>query len=1177
MGVATERHSRWLSLVDSILMLGSAFLVLVPSHDRNNSSHSIPANASLGYVSLAPRGAMHPDLQPLRSPVLEAEPAPKSFARRRITKTGLPSSSQRMNLSRPTKAQRVQSHAFFEQNDGQENSQVLYLSRGSSYGLFLTHTGIAISLPVPRIRQANTGTRERRYFSIHFKNANPRAEVTGIDLLPGTSNYFSGSDPKLWYTRIPQFARVRYSNLYPGIDLIFYFRDGHLEYDVDASPGADPDAVNFQIEGARITLTREGDASIRKGADELVRLRKPYALQGGESANRVSVGYSLRQGSLFFALGRYNRSRSLTIDPALIFASFIASDCAGCSDDVTDLAADNTGVYLTGSTNAPIFLGAVTGPASGAPQSSTFVVKLDPTGSRVLYSAFLGGNGGGLSLAVDAVGAAYVSGTIGFPAPANSAFPLTAGAFSAAVPSNAVGRVAYAAKLSPDGSNILYSTLLQQPISSGSPTNAFQYVTPSKIAVDSNGALYVAGVAARNGDPKPNSIWMDLPVTVGAFQTTLGADFVLKLNPTASGLDYATYIDGISSGAVSASTPYVSGVAVDSTGDAFVSGATSSSSFPTTAGAYQPSNPAPGFNSAFVMKLNPDGTAPIYSTLFGSNSQAFGLAIDSNGRAVITGSADFSLPLTPNSFCGGPTNSFVGFVAKFTADGSGLVYSTSLCSSSQGVAVAVDSAGAADALGVTESPADFQPFLLNPIQAYPPVGTANIALKLDTSGNLEWSTFLGQGGLGLVEAGTPLPRIAVDGNGATYVLDASDIPPTPNSVGPPLAASSPTSFNFLLKIAPSLGAPVPLVSPRLLSFANQNVGTSSVPADVQVGNFGDAPVSPVVLITGDFSETDNCSTAVAGGQKCDINVLFTPSTTGPRTGTLTVSFGGNVPPQTVSLNGNAGAPAVTLSPASLSFPSQAIGTTSVAQQVTITNGGTGPLIISSLQTTDQFASTNTCGAPIAPSGDCTVQVTFTPTAGGAQSGTLTISDNAPNSPQNLALNGNVTTSASIGLGVAPGGSASVTVAAGKSATYALAIGGSGLSGTASVACTGAPTGATCSVPTAVPLSAATAATFNATVTTTARSNVWFIPTGTTIWLWSLAILGCLFLTAVMAQQSARIQWRLAPLLAVALCSCGGGSSPTMTPNGTPAGTYSITVTATSGSATQTQTLILTVQ
>jgi Abnormal spindle-like microcephaly-assoc'd, ASPM-SPD-2-Hydin len=496
------------------------------------------------------------------------------------------------------------------------------------------------------------------------------------------------------------------------------------------------------------------------------------------------------------------------------------------------------------------------------------------------------------------------------------------------------------------------------------------------------------------------------------------------------------------------------------------------------------------------------------------------------------------------------------------------------------------------------SPASFQPALLQPIQGYIPNGNtaANIALKFDTSGNLQWSTFFGNSTSGLVEEGVPVPRIVVDGNGAAYILDTSTIPPTPNSLGPSLlipgAVSSTETLNYLLKIAPSLGAPVPIVSPRQLAFTNQDVGSSSTSADVQVGNFGDAPASPTVTITGDFSETDDCSVGVPGGQKCDINVVFKPSVAGPRTGTLTVSFNGNIASQTVLLSGNGGAPAATLSPISLSFPVQATGTTSAAQQITITNSGTGPLTITSLQTSGPFASTNTCGAPVAPSSDCTVQVTFTPTASGTQTGTLTITDNASGSPQTVPLTGNQP--ATITIAAAAGSPTSATVTAGQTATYDLSVGGTnGFSGTVNFTCSGAPAKSTCSVtPNPASVTAKTPSAVTVSVITqasgalAARRLHWRIPFGPDVRLITAAGIALLLLMGIptaglVGRSRSTYAYAFVVACLVAVCiGCGGGGGSTVTqppPTGTQSGQYTLTLTASSGSITQTMNLSLTVK
>ena len=912
---------------------------------------------------------------------------------------------------------------FFERNDGQADREVLYLSRTSRYSIFLTRTGVTIVLLQPGKKDSGVLPPSPSHFRLRFENASSQSEVAGVERLPGISNYFTGSDPKQWHTHIPQFAKVRYTQLYPGIDLIFYFREAQLEYDLIASPGADLAAVHFRIEGAKASLTADGDAAIKIGGHDVVRWAKPHAYQEGTNTSAVSARYSLHQDKLSFAVDHFDRTQPLVIDPALIFATYITSNCLACSDQINDIAADKTGVYLTGSTNASSFPATATGPTPTLTSNGqTFIVKLDPTGSRILYSTFLSSSLGA-SIALDSNGLAYVTGTA-----YDSAFPLTSGVFSGTFSANAVGSAAYATKLSPDGSSILYSTLLQQPSPNGTPSTNFQAVNPSKIAVDSTGAIYITGIATPSSDPRISSIWMSLPVTLGAFQTTPGAAFVLKLNPNASGLSYGTYIDG----AGSVPGERVAGIAVDSTGDAFVAGSTSGGTFPTTPGAFQASSPNdPAYATGFVMGLNSNGTAPVYSTFFGAsgqtNTQVFGLAADSNGQAVITGTSGGNLPVTSNAFCGNATTfAAQGFVAKLKADGSGLVYASTLCANSLGESVGVDSSGAAYVVGNIDSPSPFQPILMQPIQGYPPSGWnpnspgINIAIKVDTSGNLQWATFLGLNGLTYVPPGVPPnEKIAVDTAGDTYVLGQTTIPPTPNSLGPltlspgvPINAELP---NFLMKIAPSLGAPVPLLSSQSIGFPSENIGVASIPTDVQLGNFGDAGMSSVISVTGDFSETDNCSASVPGGQKCDINVAFTPTSTGNRTGTLTVTFGGNIPSRTVALSGVGTAPAVSLSPPALYFGVQAVGTTSGQQQVTITNTGTGPLAVSSAPTTAQFAATNTCGAAVTPGGTCTIQVTFTPTSTGIQTGTLTINDNASNSPQTVALTGNQTGNAAVTL------------------------------------------------------------------------------------------------------------------------------------------------------------------
>jgi hypothetical protein len=198
----------------------------------------------------------------------------------------------------------LQRQFFFERNDGQTDKQVLYVSHGLGYSLFLTRTGATIVLP-PQRKGTAAGKGDADYFRLRFAGANPRPEVAGIEELPGKSNYFFGSDPKLWRTHIPHFAKVRYANLCPGIDVIFYSRDGKLEYDIVGAPGASVEAIRLKVERAHASLSRNGEVALRSGKNELIQMKKPYAYQPGGMATVTYASYSVQGDELSFALSGY--------------------------------------------------------------------------------------------------------------------------------------------------------------------------------------------------------------------------------------------------------------------------------------------------------------------------------------------------------------------------------------------------------------------------------------------------------------------------------------------------------------------------------------------------------------------------------------------------------------------------------------------------------------------------------------------------------------------------------------------------------------------------------------------------------------------------------------------------------------------------------------------------------
>ena len=381
-------------------------------------------------------------------------------------------------------------------------------------------------------------------------------------------------------------------------------------------------------------------------------------------------------------------------------------------------------------------------------------------------------------------------------------------------------------------------------------------------------------------------------------------------------------------------------------------------------------------------------------------------------------------------------------------------------------------------------------------------------------------------------------------------------------------------------------------SAQSLTFGDQNDGTTSPPQTVEIGNSGAAPVTiSSVSVSAPFLLVSNsCVTTLATYADCTVQVAFSPASgVGVSDGELTVVANDFEGTHVIPLSGTATSlPIVNLSPASLNFGSQAMSSTSAAQTVTVSNTGTLSLAFSSIIASGPFVESNTCGAAVPVNGSCSISVTYTPTAAGPQSGMLTLSDNAADSPQSVPLSG---TGADFSLSMASGSSTSATISPGGKATYNLSVAPmSGLTGSVSFACTGAPSEATCTVnPSTATLNASSATPISVTVTTTAASGapVRQHPPGIPpVWLWMLALLGMLATELIAVRQPAsRRAW--IPLVAVLLGlvllpACGGGggggggggTSPTNP--GTPAGTYTLTVagTYTSGGAADKHTLTL---
>src|SRR5437667_145158 len=402
------------------------------------------------------------------------------------------------------------------------------------------------------------------------------------------------------------------------------------------------------------------------------------------------------------------------------------------------------------------------------------------------------------------------------------------------------------------------------------------------------------------------------------------------------------------------------------------------------------------------------------------------------------------------------------------------------------------------------------------------------------------------------------------------------------------AASAPDMTEYF---GPSGPAPVASLSPTSLTFASQAVGTTSGAQTVTLTNTGTATLATSSIVaSGDFAQTNNCGSSVAVGGNCRINVTFSPTASGTRTGSLRVTDNASGSPQTACLTGTGTAPTTTASrsPASLTFASQTVGTTSAAQTVTLTNTGSAALAITTISTSGDFAETDNCGSSVAVGGNCAINVTFSPTASGTRTGSLRATDNTSGSPQTVSLTGaGSSIAADFSLSVAP---TSGTITAGQSATFTLNVTPSGgFNQAVNLTCGGAPQAATCTIsPAAVTPNGSSASTATITLSTTARGTVGpglrprriFPLLGDqlelTKILWLTVMITLLAGLIAGRRRQMRLPLGLAMLMVVLGAGCTGGVQGTTPVSGTPAGTYTLTLTGSSGTGSSALTHSITV-
>jgi hypothetical protein len=793
----------------------------------------------------------------------------------------------------------------FEANLGQTDPQVKFISRGANSALFLTATGAVLTLDRSSEDDKRSQNPMRRAFRMSLEYANSSAEVRGLEQLPGKSNFFIGNDPRDWRTNIPAYSKVKYLGIYPGVDLVYYGQHRVLEYDFIVAPGADPRQIRMKIAGAdRISISPNGDLVMNTAGRE-VQLERPRIYQRDRNTELpVNGAYFLASANeVGLRLGSYDRARELIIDPVLQYSTFLGGTT---SDAANAIAVDSNGdAFITGKTSSADFP-----TTSGAAQTSlrgatnAFVTELNPTGSALVYSTYLGGTNAsgtsgdqGMAIAIDAQGDAYVTGSTD-----SANFPVS-NAFQSTLKSPAGD--AFVTELSPTGSALLYSTYLGGSGAAGDAGNG--------IAVDSNDAAYVTG--------KTTSV--DFPVQKalqGTLNNATSAGFVTEFSPGGASLVYSTYLGG--SGAAGDSG---AAIAVDSSGDAYITGATSSADFPTTSGAYQTALKGTGFN-AFFTEIKTGGVSFAYSTFLGGSTAngglGFGIAVDPSNNVYLTGltsAPDF--PITAgaaqSTLTGTGGHAFVSKISPGTSGTASLVYSTFLGGSNNaavadvGRGIAVDVSGDANVTGTTLS-ADF-PVTPGALQTtLNSTGGNAFVTRLNATGTaFLYSTYLG-GSNALGDSGQ---GIALDPNGAAYVAgrtSSADFPTTTGVLRPNFTAASGQTNGFVAKLAANA---VIGIAPSSIDFGNILLNKSGPAQLVTLTNNSSAPLtlSPAPALSGpnasEFQIASNCGTpaatiALQPGASCTVTVNFNPVTLGAASATLTFSDGDPSSPQVVPLTGN---------------------------------------------------------------------------------------------------------------------------------------------------------------------------------------------------------------------------------------------------------------------------------
>jgi hypothetical protein len=790
-----------------------------------------------------------------------------------------PSRSEQMTTTQARSAY-GQLPLSFEANHGQADKSVNFLARGAGYTLALSPTEAVFALvrrsdersqkSEPSLKHgdnSDAATREGRndntpsaqasepptVLRMNLVGANREAVVEGLNELEGKVNYLIGSDKSQWRTNISTFARVRYAEVYPGIDVVYYGNQKHLEYDFVVAPGCDTSAISLRFEGAdKVEVDAAGDLLLTVGGSA-VRQPKPVVYQEVDGERLAIAGNYVvaKDGQVGFSVGAYDARLPLVIDPTLVYSTYL-----GGSDfeDGNDIAVDSAGnAYICGITNSTNF------PTANAIQGTfntpldptlvsrdAFVTKLNPAGTALVYSTYLGGNKDDRcnKIAVDNAGNAYLAGETGstnFPT-ANAIQSTHGGGLSDA----------FVAKLNAAGSAFVYSTFLGGGI----------FDAAHAMTIDAAGNAYITGRTTSSNFPTVNPIQ-------SAYSGGPGADaFVTKLNAAGSALVYSTYLGG-NAGSGGGFTAGFS-IAVDSAGNAYVTGQTRATNFPTANAIQATFGGGSPDGDAFVTKFNASGTALVYSTYLGGsdNDIGFEIALDSANSAYIAGVARSSNFPTANAFQSALKGTSDAFLTKLNPAGSAFVYSTYFGGtgddSANGIAV---NASNEPYLAIGTSSTDLP--TANPTQAASGGGIDAAVTRFNAAGNaLIYSTYLGGSG---TDAGL---GIALDSALSMYIVGRTTSTNFP-TLNPVQSANGGGQDAFVTKISDP--------TPTTVQFSSSSTNVQEACTGIQLTITRSGPTTGTTVV--DYATADGTAQ-----QKSDYTIALGRLTFAPGETSKTITL-----------------------------------------------------------------------------------------------------------------------------------------------------------------------------------------------------------------------------------------------------------------------------------------------